>query len=479
MLLDTGAASNKLVHNQIGVNETAPQANMVGVVISGSDNQLMSNVISGNDTDGVQISGSGTILTSNLIGTNSFGTAKVSNGGIGIAISGGTLVQIGPGNLISGNKDAGIEIGEAVSQVSISVNRIGTDILGKIGIANKTGISIKGAGNTVSNNTISGNATGIEIAKETGSSPLVENNIIQGNRIGTTLDGTAAIPNTEAGVRVANAADHNVIGAISDVNGTPVQAVNGINPFGNLISGNTKAGIIIEPGDAAGATSPLLNKIQGNLIGTDKTGTVALANGEDGIQIVDSPQNLIGSSGTEIPLARNVISGNGTNGVEIKGDSSSQNSVSGNFIGVQLDGVSALGNGSDGVLLSGGAHHNTIGGTDPNAGNTIAFNQEGVVLLPDAGCCNPIDPNLIFANATLGIDLDNTGAPLPNDPGDADAGANNLQNYPEFTRAFIGTSGNLVIQYKVDSARPILIMERKGCMSNSSKPTPASRARPS
>ncbi len=49
-------------------------------------------------------------------------------------------------------------------------------------------------------------------------------------------------------------------------------------------------------------------------------------------------------------------------------------------------------------------------------------------------------------------DLDECSSePLPNDPEDADSGGNNLQNYPEFTSAVINTSGNLILQYKVDS----------------------------
>src|SRR5207253_2266098 len=87
-----------------------------------------------------------------------------------------------------------------------------------------------------------------------------------------------------------------------------------------------------------------------------------------------------------------------------------------------------------------------------NAGNIIAFNQAGVVLLPDAGTGNMIDPNVIFGNANLGIDLGGSGVPLPNDPGDGDSGPNNLQNFPEFISAALISNGTLLITYKVDSA---------------------------
>src|SRR5262249_27743046 len=76
---------------------------------------------------------------------------------------------------------------------------------------------------------------------------------------------------------------------------------------------------------------------------------------------------------------------------------------------------------------------------NPGEGNTIAFNGKssyGGVLVQ--GQRNRIRGNRIYSNYNrLGIDLQ-VGANLgvtPNDPGDADTGANGLQNYPILTSA--------------------------------------------
>src|SRR5262245_33199170 len=76
----------------------------------------------------------------------------------------------------------------------------------------------------------------------------------------------------------------------------------------------------------------------------------------------------------------------------------------------------------------------TIGGTTAVAGNVISFNgQSGMRVFGLVGSPlninNRIGSNSIFANGGLGINLGNDGV-TPNDPGDADVGPNNLQNFP-------------------------------------------------
>ena len=89
-----------------------------------------------------------------------------------------------------------------------------------------------------------------------------------------------------------------------------------------------------------------------------------------------SMTNVGGTTTTE----RNVISGNGDNGINISG-TSSNNQVMGNFIGTKPDGLSDLGNNSAGIVFSNSASANTIGGIVSGAGNVIAFNnQSGVIV---------------------------------------------------------------------------------------------------
>jgi hypothetical protein len=63
--------------------------------------------------------------------------------------------------------------------------------------------------------------------------------------------------------------------------------------------------------------------------------------------------------------------------------------------------------------------------------NIIAHNGRSGVAV-DSGRRVAIRSNIIFANGGLGIDLGPAGV-TPNDPGDADAGANDLQNFPFIT----------------------------------------------
>jgi hypothetical protein len=85
-----------------------------------------------------------------------------------------------------------------------------------------------------------------------------------------------------------------------------------------------------------------------------------------------------------------------------------RNRIQGNLIGTDLTGAQPLGNGGDGVAVTGGAHDNTVGGTVPGAGNVIAYNGHDGVLI-DTGTGNSVLHNRIFANAALGIELVNHG----------------------------------------------------------------------
>ena len=82
------------------------------------------------------------------------------------------------------------------------------------------------------------------------------------------------------------------------------------------------------------------NMVAGDYIGTDITGTVAIAN--DKMVWESTPSHRPTPSAARRPRARNVISGNADAGVEI--DDANDNVVEGNFIGTDVTGTSALGN---------------------------------------------------------------------------------------------------------------------------------------
>ena len=303
-------------------------------------------------------------------------------------------------------------------------NFIGVDTSGSRSLANAfAGVGIYsgaqsnliGGATTQARNFISGNRSyGVQIAG-LGS----DGNRVQGNFIGTDINGTAAVLNSFAGVGIYGGAKRNTIGG-----STPEAR--------NLISGHDSYGIIIADSGTKN------NWVAGNFIGTELTGSRSLKNGFAGIGIYAGAQgNLVGGTATS---ARNVISGNNAYGVIIQGQEASGNLFQGNFIGTQADGTAALGNGFNGIGLFGGPSQNIIGlaidGT--GAGNTVAFNASDGIRLDDTNSVgNTIRGNRIYSNGGLGIEL---GGPsyfgvTANDAGDADMGPNQLQNYPILTSA--------------------------------------------
>src|SRR5262249_51352718 len=95
---------------------------------------------------------------------------------------------------------------------------------------------------------------------------------------------------------------------------------------GNVISGNSGAGVSINGSDGLANG----NSVEGNLIGTDFTGTKALANGSDGVVLLeDSFGNTIGGT---VSGAANVIAFNLGNGVGIGTAFPNGNAILGNSI---------------------------------------------------------------------------------------------------------------------------------------------------
>ena len=142
------------------------------------------------------------------------------------------------------------------------------------------------------------------------------------------------------------------------------------------------------------------NGIYGNAIGTDPTGTVDLGNGLHGVDIRNSSGNIVGSSA---PNGRNVISGNSAAGVFI--ENAATNTVSHNFIGVDVTGAADLGNTSAGVLITGTSPGNQIG--VPGGGNVIAGNGGYGVTIQSAD--NTVRGNRIGTNAAGSSPIANQG----------------------------------------------------------------------
>ncbi|MBK6749354.1 MAG: CSLREA domain-containing protein [Acidobacteria bacterium] len=443
IIIDHLGTQNTIQRNYIGTTRTGTEShpNLHGVDIAGNVNFVRNNIIAGNTETGVTIERhveSDTIPTGNVVENNRIGLSREDvmlpqEKGIYVQGIGNTIQN----NNISGNSIAGIDI--LGDSNSILNNLIGTDRTGNEARPNTDfGILITSSNNTISGNTISGNGSGVTIIRPV-EDPKIEasGNRLLGNYIGTNSAGTVALPGQTHGVAIANGADNNTIG------GTTADSR-------NVISGNTQIGISLQPGAVPAASAPFGTKIQGNYIGTNAAGTAVIPNGIMGLEISETLQTLIGGFGADMPGARNVISGNSQHGIFLRSNTLNTR-ISGNYIGTASDGTSPLGNIGNGIFLQRGVGRTTIGGLEPNAGNTIAYNgKNGILMAVDAGQNNIIDPNSIFANALMGIDIGDDGHTL-NDPLDADTGPNNLQNYPEIVSTQV-VNDDVIVSLRVDSA---------------------------
>ena len=323
----------------------------------------LGNLISGNAGDGVGIGRDakeallpvpqfgpsiGNLVVGNYIGTDATGNMAIGNGwqasvdstgegsyGDGVAIEGafnntiGGSSNSGLGNLISGNFGNGIGIeadkgvagfwpGFNVASANDFVygNRIGTTADGEAALGNGwapdskgeygNGISIEDGSNNIQVGGASGTGLGNLISGNGGDGVSIEKNAqgnrVQGNFIGTDAQGGFAIGN--------GAADAKNPGNGVGIDGTNNNLIGGNfnQGLGNVISGNAGNGVSIEKGGSN-------NRVQGNLIGTDFTGTFAIANGwqanqqgnlGNGVDVDGSNANSIGGDALPGPQQRDL-----------------------------------------------------------------------------------------------------------------------------------------------------------------------------
>jgi len=448
----TGAVGNKLTGNYIGTDVTGSTnlGNLtcgvsiegVGGNVIGGTNAGAGNVISGNVQYGILLTSGTTnnLILGNLIGLGAAGTNAVPNGMDGIAIDGGTNnliggVVAGARNVISGNSSNGIAIYLLTDTGNVMEgNYVGIDSTGTKAVPNKlSGIYVlasanfiggtaAGAGNVVSGNTLEG----IWVA---GTSGNVTGNVIQGNFVGLNAAGTGALGNAN-GLGFSSAAANLVGGTVAGAR--------------NIISGNFNYGVFMM---GSGTVS---NTIQGNYIGTDPTGTLALGN-YDAVYLSLATTNLIG--GTQAG-AGNLISGNTGDGV-LFASGASWNIIQGNFLGTKFDGTNAMGNANHNIELDASSNTNFVGGTAAGAGNRIAYAKSiyAGVRVRASSANNLIRGNAIFGNGALGITLGSTTQNVNVDceEGVPSGSANNGQNYPVITNVVGGAASTLIRGY-LDSA---------------------------
>ena len=255
-------------------------------ISSSSGNVIAGNYIGTNATGTAGFSGGGggvriTGGTGNIIGGTSPSDANLISGN-GVA---GANVTGSPGIYLDGGTDLSTNTctspAASITGTVIKGNLIGTDRTGTAVIGNATGIfmscgvsqNIVGGTTAAERNVISGNKTsnfgqfgqGVLIALGS------HDNVVQGNYIGTNVTGTGALPNGSLGVSIGYGAPNT--GAPNNIIGGLAQGA------GNVISGNISSGVQM----VNGATG---NRVQGNLIGTNAAGTAAVPNGQNGFAAV-------------------------------------------------------------------------------------------------------------------------------------------------------------------------------------------------
>ncbi len=422
------AGNITLNNNYIGVNlaGTAFGNTGDGVFVSSTSNNnliglnptkavgVVANVISGNTGNGISFHGSsGNTLVDNHIGTDLTGNTAIANGGNGIWFTGGSA-----GNEIGGTAFTDPSTGDK------------NDPTGDEGTVTPVFV-IPPLGNLVSGN----GQNGILIDANS------QHNVLNGNFIGTTADGNGALGNSLDGVAIDNADNNFLLGC---------QFVNNPFVYYNVLSANGANGLHITDSDGttvqanffgigANNATMLGNKLDGILVdGTSQNtqvggviplGNVSGGNGQNGIEVRDTASNfltfntfgglfafggaapngndglLISSTGGNQTVQTNVFSGNTENGIEITGDAFGV-TVDPNIVGLNTKGDGLLPNGNDGLLISGNAHDNIIGGSQPSVipQNTFSGNKAYGIEITDTA-----HDNLII-NSVVGLDVVGTAA---------------------------------------------------------------------
>lgn len=297
--------------------------------------------------------------------------------------------------------------------------QIGSDAIVMIGLSgavqsNGNGLNITGGNSVVRGLAITDYSIGIVIGSDA--------NVIEGNFIGTELSGSTSSSN-RTGVFVQQGATGNTIGG-----STPEAR--------NLISGNSNEGL---------AVLGTGTRVSGNLIGTDVTGTAAIANDQVGISIRGATNTLVGGL---LPTESNVISGNEKAGVSIQSNAEGTQ-VQGNIFGADATAEQPIHGGQHIFVRQTG--NILIGGVESGAANRFVFGRNALQSAIDVDESIGVE---IRRNTYRGF----VSPPIVigggrNDPGDVDTGANRQQNYPRIHSAIANGSGGIHFSYDVNSLR--------------------------
>jgi hypothetical protein len=266
------------------------------------------------------------------------------------------------------------------------------------------------------------------------------------NSTGTIMDGAT---------QTAFTGNTNTSGPEVMIDGTSAgTSVYGLTVYGSncaiknlVISGFSASGM-----QMAGASANN-NTVQGCYIGTNASGTAALANSSRGILLyAGAHHNTFGGTGAG---QGNVISGNGGYGIEFQQANTNNNVVQGNYIGTNAAGTGAIAN-NVGIIIWNGAQNNTIGGSAA-ARNVISGNGYAGIYL-NGGGTTATSGNIVQSNY-IGVDANGANA-IPNHFGVQIYGGN-TNNVTNNVIGGVG-NGNLIASNGGDG-----ISVENGCVGNS------------
>ncbi|MEQ1528742.1 MAG: DUF4347 domain-containing protein, partial [Methylococcales bacterium] len=199
----------------------------------------------------------------------------------------------------------------------------------------------------------------------------------------------------------------------------------------NLIGGNASDGIDVR--SAPGT------RILGNWIGVSGDGGTPMTNAVNGVYVLNSSGVEIGGTSAS---DGNWITGGTGNAVQVEDASNAL--VQNNRMGTDLTGTQNWGSSASTVSFNG------TGSGSKVLDNIIAFGGRRGVALESGFTATTISANSIYGSAELGIDLGVNNVTV-NDAGDADTGANNLQNFPVLTLAKTDGSSQVSVSGTLNS----------------------------
>jgi len=344
--------------------------NKIGLNMAGISG-VVGNVISGNRGPGILMDhSSNNTVVANRIGTNPAGTAAIANRGPGI-----NIVKRSRENVIGGTEYVDAATGEANNPT------------GSEGSVDPVFV-VPPLGNLVSGN----RSAGIRIASRS------RKNVLNGNFVGTTADGDSALGNHGDGVRIKNAnrnsligckfvdnpfVYYNVLGA-NRGNGLRITDSDQVTVHANFFGvGANNTDLLPNGGDGIQVDGSSKNVQVGGVI---PLGNVAAGNRRNGIEVKDDVRGfitfntfggllafkgaapnqkngiLITATGGDNLVRTNVFSGNRQDGIKLAGKARGV-TVDPNIVGATTNGMTALPNGGDGLEMGNRAHDNVVGGT--------------------------------------------------------------------------------------------------------------------